>query len=114
MRPKLLNKYEEVTYEKLKRACEPNGAHVFPKVRVGDTISLNGLDLSAHEFTYGLKSHFDFFVTDRDYFPLFSVEYDGCQHKINGKQAQRDFSEKRDLRKSEPPAITDQLAVFGS
>jgi hypothetical protein len=77
MRAKLLNKYEEVTYEKLKRACEPNGAHVFPKVRVADTISLNGLDLSAHEFTYGLKSHFDFVVTDRDYFPLFSVEYDG-------------------------------------
>ena len=53
-----------------------------PKVRVADTISLNGLDLSAHEFTYGL----DFVVMDREYLPLFSVEYDGRQHTVDGKQ----------------------------
>jgi uncharacterized protein DUF2726 len=39
----------------------------------------------------GLKSHFDFVVTDRDYFPLFSVEYDGRQHKVDSKQVQRDL-----------------------
>jgi len=43
MRAKLPNKYEEVTYERLKRACEPNGPHVFPQSSVADTISLNGL-----------------------------------------------------------------------
>jgi len=105
MRAKLLNKYEEVTYEKLKRACEPNGAHVFPKVRVADTISLNGLDLSAHEFTYGLKCHFDFVVTDRDYFPLFSVEYDGRQHKVDGKQVQRDLVKNGICEKSNYPLL---------
>ena len=43
MRAKLPNKYEEVTYERLKRACEPNGPHVFPQSSVADTISLNGI-----------------------------------------------------------------------
>lgn len=33
--PPLLNKYEEITYEKLKVLSDENGARVFPKVRIG-------------------------------------------------------------------------------
>jgi len=72
---------------------------------VAATISLNGLDLSAHEFTYALKSHFDFVVTDRDYLPLFSVEYDGHQHKVDGKQVQRDLVKNGICEKSNYPLL---------
>ncbi len=90
MKPKLLNRYEEITYDKLKTACDPVGAHVFPKVRVADVVSLNGLGLTQEQFSYGLKSHFDFLVTDKEYSPLFSVEYDGEWHKRDTAQIKHD------------------------
>lgn len=90
MNLRLLNKYEEVTYDALTRVCEPNGAHVFPKVRLADVFRLQGSGISAEHFGYGLKSHFDFLVTDRSYQPLFSVEFDGPLHKTNSEQQRRD------------------------
>jgi hypothetical protein len=58
-----------LAYEELTRACGPNGAHVFAKVRVADTISLNGLDLSADEFTYGLEVSFRLCCNGQGLFP---------------------------------------------
>lgn len=90
MNQRLLNRYEEVTYEALARVCEANGARVFPKVRVADVFSLEKSGVSAAHFGYGLRSHFDFLVTDRDYQPQFSVEFDGPLHKTSDVQKQRD------------------------
>ena len=96
MNQRLLNRYEEVTYEALARVCESNGARVFPKVRVADVFPLENSGVSPAHFSYGLRSHFDFLVTDRDYQPQFSVEFDGPLHKTSEVQRRRD-SLKNDL-----------------
>lgn len=90
MNLRLLNRYEEITFDALKRSCESNGAHVYPKVRVADVFPLQNSGVSDAHFNYGLRSHFDFLVTDGDYQPLFSVEFDGPLHKTNEVQRQRD------------------------
>jgi Protein of unknown function (DUF2726) len=90
MPQRLLNGYEQVTYEALAQVCESNGARVFPKVRVADVFALEGSGVSAAHFAYGLKSHFDFLVTDTNYQPQFSVEFDGPLHKVSAVQRNRD------------------------
>lgn len=90
MRQRLLNKYEEVTYESLTRVCQSNGAHVFPKVRLADVFNIENSGLSSAHFGYCLRSHFDFLVTDSDFQPQFSVEYDGSLHKSSEVQRKRD------------------------
>ena len=96
MRQRLLNQYEEVTYEALTRVCQSNGARVFPKVRLADVFALENSGVSPTHFSYGLRSHFDFLVTDEDYQPQFSVEFDGPLHETSDAQRQRDFR-KNDL-----------------
>lgn len=86
---RLLNKYEELTFDKLKSAAE-NEAHVFAKVRLADVFPIAGSGLSSDEYSYCLKAHFDFIVTDKDYMPIFSVEYDGKQHRYDKKQIDND------------------------
>lgn len=90
MKTRLLNSYEEVTYDRLRAVCEPAGAHVFPKVRVADVFGIQNSGLTDRCFSYALKSHFDFLVTDSDYEPLFSVEYDGPIHQASEEQISRD------------------------
>lgn len=90
MRMKLLNAYEELTYDRLRAVCEPCGAHVFPKVRVADVFQIRGSGLNDRQYSFSLRSHFDFIVTDSGYNPLFSVEYDGPVHKISPTQVERD------------------------
>lgn len=90
MNQRLLNRYEEVTYDALMRVSEANGARVFPKVRVADVFPLEKSGVSNAHYGYGLRSHFDFLVTDHDYQPLFSVEFDGPLHKTSEAQKQRD------------------------
>jgi hypothetical protein len=90
MKTRLLNSYEEVTYDKLRAVCDPVGAHVFPKVRIADVFRLDASGLKAGQYSYALRAHFDFVVTDADYKPIFSVEYDGPLHRINAGQSFRD------------------------
>ncbi|QLA80632.1 DUF2726 domain-containing protein [Acidovorax sp.] len=90
MNSRLLNRYEEVTYSALQQACSSNGAKVFPKVRVGDVFPLSGSGVSSEHYSYGLRAHFDFLVTNSDYMPLFSVEFDGPLHKTSSVQSGRD------------------------
>lgn len=90
MKQRLLNGYEEVTYDALARVCESNGARVFPKVRVADVFKMENSGISPAHFGFGLRSHFDFVVTDHDYQPQFSVEFDGPQHKTSDVQKRRD------------------------
>lgn len=90
MRQRLLNHYEELTFSALREACEANGARVFPKVRIADVFRLQRSGVSTEQFSYGLRAHFDFLVTDKDYEPLFSVEFDGPLHKSSSIQRARD------------------------
>lgn len=86
---RLLNKYEEITFEKLQNSVERE-AHVFAKVRLADVFPINESGIDDKEYSYCLKAHFDFLITDKNYMPLFSVEYDGKQHKFNKKQIEND------------------------
>lgn len=90
MRQRLLNSYEAVTYDSLRTACEPNGAQVFPKVRVADVLRLDGSGISKAHFGYGLRAHFDFVVVTADNWPMFSVEFDGPLHESDESQKSRD------------------------
>jgi hypothetical protein len=99
MKSRLLNKYEEITYDALSQVCISHGAHVFPKVRIADVFPLEGSGVSAIHYSYGLRAHFDFIVTDTNYAPLFSVEFDGPLHKVSEKQRGRDHL-KNDLCES--------------
>lgn len=89
MSHKLLNHYEEITYSRVKTIADKCGAHVFPKVRVADAVPLNNSGISEDEFSFALKAHFDFLITDADSHPLFVIEFDGPTHR-NTEQANRD------------------------
>ncbi|MCA9112157.1 MAG: DUF2726 domain-containing protein [Planctomycetaceae bacterium] len=90
MKSRLLNRYEEITYDALRRSCEEHGAHVYPKVRVADVFKIQNSGISTSHYGYALKSHFDFVVTDEDYQPLFCVEFDGPLHQVDSDQQTRD------------------------
>jgi hypothetical protein len=86
---KLLNLHEEATHERLKKACEPWGSSIYAMVRVADVFPLEGSGIDSEHFSFALKSHFDFLVTDSEYNPLFAVEFDGPKHS-DSKQSRRD------------------------
>lgn len=90
MRRRLVNRSEQLTYDALLRVCEPHGARVFTKVRVADVFVLETRKVPPEHLSYGLRSHFDFVVTDNDYHPLFSVEFDGPLHRSSEIQRRRD------------------------
>ena len=89
-RLKILNYAEEITHDKLKSICTDFDAKVFAKVRVADTLGIDDSGLNDKQYTYALKSHFDFVVTNQNYLPLFSVEFDGLLHRRDAKQIERD------------------------
>jgi hypothetical protein len=76
-----LNRYETVTYDKLRAVADKVGAHVFSKVRLADVIPVNKSGISNEEFSYALKAHVDFLVTDANQIPQFCVEFDGPSHQ---------------------------------
>lgn len=86
---RFLNSYERVTYEKLRAVTDQVGAHVFSKVRLADVIPVNNSGITDHEFSFSLKSHVDFLVTDSDQNVQFCVEFDGPTHQ-QPEQIRRD------------------------
>ncbi|WP_188407587.1 DUF2726 domain-containing protein [Agarivorans gilvus] len=104
MNLRLLNKYEEVTYDRLTRVCEER-AKVFTKVRLADIFSINNSGISRDEFSYCLKAHFDFVIVDEDYQPIFAVEYDGIQHKTEVRQVKNDLLKNNLCKKFELPIL---------
>jgi hypothetical protein len=87
---KLLNYSEELTFDRLQAAVEEDGARVFPKVRVADTLPVNKSGISEALFRFALMAHFDFVITDFGYKPLFAVEFDGPAHTTSAEQRERD------------------------
>jgi hypothetical protein len=86
---KFLNKYETVTYDKIKAVADKVGAHVFSKVRLADVLPVNNSGISDAEFGFALKSHVDFLVTNSEQEPQFCVEFDGPKHR-DTEQVRRD------------------------
>lgn len=87
---KILNFHEEATHAILSKVATQNGAKVFAKVRVADVLEINDSGLSNTEYSYALKSHFDFVVTESDNDPLLAVEFDGPHHQEDAKAAAND------------------------
>jgi hypothetical protein len=82
-RPLLVNGHEINTDKALERAAEAAGYKIAPKVRVADVLSIAGSGLSNAEYSYALRSHFDWVVTEGDErTPQFAVEFDGSSHEI--------------------------------
>jgi Protein of unknown function (DUF2726) len=77
---KVLNLHEEAVSQRLRAICDENGASVYAKVRVADVLPIENSGISNEEYSYALKSHFDFVVADSEHNPLFAVEFDGPSH----------------------------------
>jgi hypothetical protein len=80
-RPLLVNGHEVNTDKALERAAQAAGYRIAPKVRVADVLPIANSGLSNAEYSYALRSHFDWVVTEgeeRD--PQFAVEFDGASH----------------------------------
>jgi len=78
----IFNKYEKITYERLEKVCIDVNASAFPKVRLADIFSITNSGISNEEYSFALKSHFDFTVYDnKTLLPLFAVEFDGKFHR---------------------------------
>jgi len=82
-RKRMLNKQEERTNDILNAITSKYNAHICLKNRIADVLEITNSGLSNKEYSYALKAHFDFVVTDKDYMPEFAVEFDGSQHKSN-------------------------------
>jgi hypothetical protein len=78
---RLMNNYEELTFDTLSETCTEWDAHVYPKVRLADIFPIANSGITDLEFRFCLQSHFDFVVTDSDFQPLFAVEFDGKTHQ---------------------------------
>lgn len=89
MPKKLLNGYEALVNERLRTICEDCEAHVFPKVRIADVLSIEGSGIDSERYRFALQAHFDFVVTDAELVPLFAVEFDGPSHR-GQTQVERD------------------------
>ena len=77
---KLLNKSEELTFQKLSSVIKDHGVRLFSKPRVADVLPIDCSGIEDDLFAYCLKAHFDFIVTDSETKPLFAIEYDGPLH----------------------------------
>lgn len=84
----ILNPSENFTFSNLNEVCKLYSALVFPKIRLADVFPIDGSGISNKEYSFALKSHFDFLVT-KDRKPLFAVEFDSTWHKNKG-QIERD------------------------
>jgi len=83
---RLLNFHEEVTHLRLRHACEQHNARVYAKVRIADTLPIDGSGISDEQYSFALRAHFDFVVTDSFHSPLFAVEFDGPSHETENQQ----------------------------
>jgi hypothetical protein len=80
-RPLLVNEGEFRTDEALREAAAAVGYGVHTKVRVADALAIDRSGLSDEAYSYALRSHFDWVVTDLETTrPEFAVEFDGDSH----------------------------------
>jgi hypothetical protein len=76
----LVNQYEQTTDSALNRVAQKQDSRVFAKVRVADVLPIGNSGLSNEQYSYALKSHFDFIFADNEHQPLFAIEFDEPHH----------------------------------
>jgi len=86
----IMNLHEQITHTRLKKVCSSWGASVHEKIRMADVLRIENSGIKSSEYSFALKAHFDFTVTDSNTCPLFVVEFDGPLHKRNPEQSRRD------------------------
>lgn len=84
------NPYEAETHRILKETASQYGAEVYSKVRIADVLDVRGSGISNEQYSYALKGHFDFTVTDQNSQALFAVEFDGLHHDTDTDALRRD------------------------
>lgn len=90
-RKRILNRAESETSQELQQILAEHGCTLFTKIRVADVLNVEDSQLSKEEFSYALKSHFDFVVADEvSSVGCFAVEYDGPGHASDRKTIRRD------------------------
>lgn len=67
--------------EQLDAICSREDVEIESKSRVADVLPINNSGIDDELFSYALKAHFDFVVTDTDWLPLFAVEFDSPSHR---------------------------------
>src|SRR5262245_55587327 len=77
---RFINKTEQIVFDELSAVAKDNALKVFPKPRVSDVLLTGNTRLDERSFNYFTRAHFDFLVTDGDFKPLISIEYDGPSH----------------------------------
>jgi hypothetical protein len=85
----LVNPYEEETDTALAVAASKYNARVCPKLRVADALEISQSGLTNEEYSYALRAHFDFVLT-QDGKATFAVEFDGSQHDRNPQTILKD------------------------
>ena len=87
----LLNAAEHRMLEELRILVEPHGADVWCKVGLKDAVDLNNSGISDENYSYAMRAHLDFVVTERSTSRiLFAVEYDGPTHFTDSDTILRD------------------------
>jgi hypothetical protein len=86
----LLNEYEEVVDELLNEATHQYDARVHCKVRIADALAIEHSGLTAEEYSYALRAHFDFVVSSRGDRVAFAIEFDGPRHTRDPNTIHRD------------------------
>lgn len=80
---RLMNKSEAITHQIILEAIKFNQAQLFSKVRIADVLIIENSGISSDLYSYALKAHFDFVVTNSDFLPLFCIEFDGPHHQTD-------------------------------
>lgn len=86
----IMNLHEQVTDRRLKKVCKTWAASVHSKMRMADVLPICNSGIESSEYSFALKAHFDFTITDSNVCPLFVVEFDGPLHKEDPAQLGRD------------------------
>lgn len=86
---RILNRSEESAFQELEGLAQEYEYRVYIKVGVADVLPIENSGIDSLDFSYALKAHFDFLATDKDFNPVFAVEFDGPSH-LTDQQKQRD------------------------
>lgn len=110
---RLVNRYEELAHGQIKASADRWGLSVYPKVRVADIISLDGVGAVGNLKRFGLQSHFDFVVCKDSWTPIYAVEFDGRFHATD-VQAARDAKKDELCKRDEFPILRINSRYLGN
>lgn len=90
-RPLLLNGGEMRVHRALQDALDSHSLHLDAKVRAASILPIDGSGISADDFSYALRSEFDFVISrGQNRTPEFVVEFDGAKHLCDPETIARD------------------------